>query len=86
MICRRHTGASGLLKFCSLSSDYIGIFTYDNAMSCTLTVCVTASWATVHGVANSRTQLSDFTFFLREGSGNPLPYSCLENPMDGGAW
>ena len=23
---------------------------------------------------------------LKEGSGNPLQYSCLENPMDGGAW
>ena len=22
----------------------------------------------------------------REGSGNPLQYSCLENPMDRGAW
>ena len=21
-----------------------------------------------------------------EGNGTPLPYSCLENPMDGGAW
>ena len=21
-----------------------------------------------------------------EGNGNPLWYSCLENPMDGGAW
>ena len=21
-----------------------------------------------------------------EGSGNPLQYSCLENPTDGGAW
>ena len=21
-----------------------------------------------------------------EGNGNPLHYSCLENPMDGGAW
>ena len=21
-----------------------------------------------------------------EGHGNPLPYSSLENPMDGGAW
>ena len=37
------------------------------------------------------------TFFIRglfccssvvigEGNGNPLQYSCLENPMDGGAW
>ena len=21
-----------------------------------------------------------------EGNGNPLQYSCLEKPMDGGAW
>ena len=21
-----------------------------------------------------------------EGNGNPLQYSCMENPMDGGAW
>ena len=25
-------------------------------------------------------------YFLREGNGTPLQYSCLENPMDGGAW
>ena len=25
-------------------------------------------------------------FIGREGNGNPLQYSCLENPMDGGAW
>ena len=24
--------------------------------------------------------------FCREGNGNPFQYSCLENPMDGGAW
>ena len=23
---------------------------------------------------------------LGEGNGSPLQYSCLENPMDGGAW
>ena len=23
---------------------------------------------------------------VREGNGMPLQYSCLENPMDGGAW
>ena len=95
--------------------------------------------AAVHGVAKSRTRLSDFTFFsfhfhalekemathssvlawripeagepgglqsmvwlrvgtterlhfhfslscIGEGNGNPLQYSCLENPMDRGAW
>ena len=24
--------------------------------------------------------------FPGEGNGDPLQYSCLENPMDGGAW
>ena len=24
--------------------------------------------------------------YFGEGDGNPLQYSCLENPMDGGAW
>ena len=23
---------------------------------------------------------------MGDGNGNPLQYSCLENPMDGGAW
>ena len=40
-------------------------------------------------VSESRTQLSDFTFFLSivpfgEGNGNPLQCSCMENPtMEG---
>ena len=54
----------------------------------------------IHGVAKSWTQLSDWTELnwtdkqkLREfsttngeGNGTPLQFSCLENPMDGGAW
>ena len=78
--------------------------------------------ATVHGVTESRTRLTNFHFtsYLAiqgfpgdavvknmsasvgdardagsipgwrrspgEGNGNPLQYSCLENPMDKGAW
>ena len=37
--------------------------------------------------------VSEFASFLRlgntafgEGNGNPLQYSCLENPVNGGAW
>ena len=30
--------------------------------------------------------LSSTILSLREGNGTPLQYSCLENPMDGGAW
>ena len=45
----------------------------------------------VHGVAKSWTRLSDFHLHTSypspgEGNGNSLQCSCLENPMDGGAW
>ena len=30
--------------------------------------------------------LSSTLWFWGEGNGIPLQYSCLENPMDGGAW
>ena len=30
--------------------------------------------------------LSIYKLFCGEGNGTPLQYSCLENPMDGGAW
>ena len=50
-----------------------------------------AWWAAVHGVAKSRTRLSDFTFTfslscIGEGNGNPLQCSCLENPRGRKAW
>ena len=28
----------------------------------------------------------DILIHIGEGNGTPLQYSCLENPMDGGAW
>ena len=30
--------------------------------------------------------VDDYMLYLREGNGNPHQYSCLENPMDRGAW
>ena len=45
--------------------------------------------APVHGVAKSRTRLSDFTFtfhFHVLEKEMATPCSCLENPRDGGAW
>ena len=38
---------------------------------------------------SDRTERLHFHFSLScigEGNGNPLQYSCLENPKDGGAW
>ena len=30
--------------------------------------------------------LEYIVYVIGEGNGTPLQYSCLENPMDGGAW
>ena len=38
---------------------------------------------TICGVTKNWTQLSPY---IREGNGNPLHFSYLENSVDGGAW
>ena len=35
---------------------------------------------------DSDVKLAGTEYNIREGNGTPLQYSCLENPMDGGAW
>ena len=30
--------------------------------------------------------MTNLDSIFEDGNGNPLQYSCLENPMDGGAW
>ena len=49
-----------------------------------------AWWAALYGVAQSRTWLKGLSSssgaYLGEGTGDPLQYSYLENPMAGGAW
>ena len=47
-----------------------------------------AWWAAVHGIAPSQTQVKRLSMYtcIGEGNGNPLQYSCLENPRDGRAW
>ena len=36
--------------------------------------------------AGDRRSIPGLTRSPGEGNGNPLQYSCLENPMDGGTW
>ena len=49
-------------------------------------------WGNTHcsifmdGGRQGRTHCLDVAFLYGEGNGTPLQYSCLENPMDGGAW
>ena len=44
--------------------------------------CLTAFLPTVKLLSKLESIISN----SREGNGTPLQYSCLENPMDGGAW
>ena len=42
-----------------------------------------------HQHPSNKSHSVDLTFahvLFGEGNGTPLRYSCLENPMDGGAW
>ena len=47
-----------------------------------------SQWTAVHRVAQCRTLLKRLSMqaCIGEGNGNPLQYSCLENPRDRGAW
>ena len=36
--------------------------------------------------SKTRVLVLTITLVIGEGSGTPLQYSCLENPMGGGAW
>ena len=37
-------------------------------------------------IFKSKSYYTVFNIRTGEGNGNPLQYSCLENPMDRGAW
>ena len=45
-------------------------------------------WTAVRRFAQCRTRLKRLSMqaCIGEGNGNPLQYSCLENPRDRGAW
>ena len=54
--------------------------------------CLPQNWSLVPkrlGIADVNNFIYQFWILLclcRRSNGNPLQYSCLENPMDGGAW
>ena len=56
--------------------------------SITITALGWWEWAAVYGVAQSQRQMKQLSMHacIGEGNGNPLLYSCLENPRDRGAW
>ena len=47
---------------------------------------VSSSSVTIKKAAGGRGLSGDLAMLVGEGDGTPLQYSCLENPMDRGAW
>ena len=61
-----------------------GMATHSSILAWRISMDRGAQWGTVHGITNSWTWLSNQTqiYIFGEGNGNPLQYSCPENPMD----
>ncbi|CAM9188270.1 unnamed protein product [Rangifer tarandus platyrhynchus] len=51
-----------------------------------LHVCDSDNVVVVELVMDILNMVDNITRFSGEGNGNPLQYSCLENPMNEGAW
>ena len=88
-VCRKRVNSAGLGKStqtCEGNGTPLQYACLENSMD------GGAWWAAVHGIAESQTRLSDFTFtststFMHwRRKSNPLQCSCLENPRDRGAW
>ena len=43
-------------------------------------------WKIINGMVLPEDTFIYFNFIEVEGNGNPLQFSCLENPVDRGAW
>ena len=56
------------------------------AQTLSLAFITTSSVSAVDTAEEGRGHLNIDNQHSGEGSGTPLQYSCLENPMDGGAW
>ena len=58
----------------------------DSFYSCTEYVYSSKNRSSKNNLLISQGYLFPNAAVFREGNGTPLQYSCLENPMDGGAW
>ena len=64
-----------------------GMECHDCAVSATVSMCFGCFLFTLYFCFLSHRQtIRVSSSFHGEGNGTPLQYSCLENPMDGGAW
>ena len=69
----------------SPSNEYSGLISFRMDWLDLLTVQGTLKSFLQHH-SSKASILRHSAFFIGEGNGTPLQYSCLENPMDGEAW
>ena len=70
------------LKVCNLNFQWIEVHLQAPLFPFTNSVCT--SWQVIPNT--SLVLFISFTHIVGEGNGTPLWYSCLEIPIDGGAW
>ena len=87
---RVHISSFIVLTWCVPKTIYLPISKFSKATSCLITkhsLLKNSLFIEVKIWLSFPT--TDYSFFYidnGEGNGNPLQYSCLENPMEGGAW
>ena len=85
----KQTFLSPSLLFCWLLSSKQPDLTFDNNMGdgrASQTVLVVKNSSANAGDARDAGSILESERSPEEGNGNPLQCSCLENPMDRGAW
>ena len=75
---------------CDYNSQFSGLMERTNRTIKThlakITCAYSFPWSTILPLLHKPCYLTPCTLLDGEGNGTPLQYSCLENPMDGGAW
>ena len=65
---------------------YISVFRYYTVLGASQVVVVVKNPPAIAGDIRDMGSILGTEYFLGGEHGNPLQYSCVENPMDRGAW
>ena len=75
--------STGLLTLNLLAKIYVFLPGESQGWGSLVGCCL---WGRTELATTEATYQQQQQFGTGEGNGTPLQYSCLENPMDGGAW
>ena len=78
--------ASGLITSWQIDQEKVETVTDFIFLGSKITVDGNCSHEIKRYLFLGRKAMTNLDNVLGEGNGTPLQYSCLENPMDGGAW